>query len=112
MSAARLKTWLVPSTADRAAGRRRRASSRFSASGWNWYQSSRGFTSTARTEIPSARSASTRWPPMKPPPPATSTVPAMALSGHPARELVLEGGHVDVDHQLDELLEADLRLPA
>src|SRR6266576_6972297 len=36
----------------------------------------------------------------------------VAVAGHLARELVLEGGDVGVDHQLDPLSEAHLRLPA
>ena len=42
----------------------------------SWYHACSGLRSTARTTWPARRSAATRWPPIKPPAPVTSNVPA------------------------------------
>src|SRR3954453_12155197 len=112
MSAARLKTRRVPSTAARASGSSRRSRVTFSASGWSWCHSSGGLMSAARTGTPARSRSPTRGPPMNPPAPATSTRSVIARARHLAGQLIVQGRDVRVHHQLDELLEPHPGLPA
>ena len=81
MSAARLKMYCAPAAASKHAALSRRSSRRFSTPSVTWYHSSSGLTSTARMRSkPCSWKLRTMCAPMNPPPPVTTTIPALSTS--------------------------------